>query len=54
MGIVLQWSKEELYWYIFSYNYDTGTIIEHMTIGFIQPMVVFIIKWQSLIILTMW
>ncbi len=35
------------------YNYDTDVIIEHMSIGFIQSMVVFIIKWQNLIILTM-
>ena len=35
------------------YNYDTDASIEYMSIGFIQTMVVFIIKWQNLIILIM-
>ncbi len=37
--------KEAPYWSILSYNYDTYVIIEHMSIGFIQTMVVFIINY---------
>ena len=30
----------------FSYAYDTNAFIEHISIGFIQTMIVFIEKWQ--------
>ena len=38
--------KEELYWCIISYNYEDA-FIEHMSIGFIQTMVVFIINYKK-------